>query len=105
VAGHEVFSMNRFLNNMTAACVAYVCVAGVCAAQNQSAADDARIKYERFKAVVKSETVVIVDVRDADSYRAGHIPGAVSVPLAGIASYADTLIKRNEKREIVIYCS
>ena len=27
---------------------------------------------------------VLVDVREADEFRAGHIPGAINVPLSGI---------------------
>jgi rhodanese-related sulfurtransferase len=45
--------------------------------------------------------VVVLDVRPEPEYRAGHIPGAQSVPLAELASLAPTLPRR---RQIVAYC-
>jgi rhodanese-related sulfurtransferase len=45
--------------------------------------------------------VVVLDVRPEVEYRAGHISGAVSVPLERLESIAPALPKR---REIVAYC-
>jgi len=45
--------------------------------------------------------VVILDVRPEAEYRAGHIPGAVSVPLEQLDAIAPALPKR---REAVAYC-
>ena len=45
--------------------------------------------------------VVVLDVRPEAEYRAGHIPGARSVPLAELASLAPRLPRR---RQIVAYC-
>jgi rhodanese-related sulfurtransferase/DNA-binding HxlR family transcriptional regulator len=45
--------------------------------------------------------VVVLDVRPEAEYRAGHIPGARSVPLAELASLAPKLPRR---RQIVAYC-
>ena len=45
--------------------------------------------------------VVLLDVRPEPEYRAGHIAGARSAPLAALADLAPTLPKR---REIVAYC-
>jgi rhodanese-related sulfurtransferase len=45
--------------------------------------------------------VVVLDVRPEPEYRAGHIPGAQSVPLAALASLAPSLPRR---RQIVAYC-
>lgn len=50
---------------------------------------------------VRSGTVTLLDVRPEEEYRAGHIPGAASIPL-------DDLERRIEElprdREIVAYC-
>jgi predicted methyltransferase len=40
-----------------------------------------RISMEEFTKLVSTGTVAIVDVRDAESYAAGHIPGAMLIPL------------------------
>jgi rhodanese-related sulfurtransferase/DNA-binding HxlR family transcriptional regulator len=45
--------------------------------------------------------VVLLDVRPEPEYRAGHIPGAQSVPLDVLASLAPKLPRR---RQIVAYC-
>jgi rhodanese-related sulfurtransferase len=45
--------------------------------------------------------VVFLDVRPAEEYRAGHIPGAVSVPLEELEQRLGALPK---DREIVAYC-
>jgi rhodanese-related sulfurtransferase len=45
--------------------------------------------------------VVVLDVRPEPEYKAGHIPGAQSVPVDALASLAPTLPRR---RQIVAYC-
>jgi len=45
--------------------------------------------------------VVLLDVRPDPEYKAGHIPGAQSVPLDALASLAPKLPRR---RQIVAYC-
>ena len=45
--------------------------------------------------------VVVLDVRPEPEYRAGHIPGAQSVPVDALASLASKLPRR---RQIVAYC-
>ncbi|WP_198684071.1 metalloregulator ArsR/SmtB family transcription factor [Brachybacterium sp. YJGR34] len=51
-------------------------------------------------AAVTSQMVVI-DVRPAEEYDAGHFPGSVSFPLAELEDRIDEL---PEDREIVVYC-
>jgi rhodanese-related sulfurtransferase/DNA-binding transcriptional ArsR family regulator len=50
---------------------------------------------------VRSGEVTILDVRPAEEYRAGHIPGALSVPVADLKARLGELPKG---REIVAYC-
>lgn len=50
---------------------------------------------------VRSGSVVVVDVRPAEEYRAAHIPGAVSVPLKDLPRRLRQLPVR---KEIVAYC-
>jgi rhodanese-related sulfurtransferase len=45
--------------------------------------------------------VVVLDVRPEPEYRAGHIPGARSVPLTALASLSPKLPRR---RQIIAYC-
>jgi rhodanese-related sulfurtransferase/DNA-binding transcriptional ArsR family regulator len=46
-------------------------------------------------------SVVVLDVRPELEYRAGHVPGALSVPVASIEAALQTLPK---DKEIVAYC-
>jgi rhodanese-related sulfurtransferase/DNA-binding HxlR family transcriptional regulator len=45
--------------------------------------------------------VVVLDVRPKREYEAGHIPGAISAPLAELTGIAASLPKR---KEVVAYC-
>lgn len=50
---------------------------------------------------VRSGEVTVLDVRPAEEFRAGHIPGAISVPLAELEANLSDLPRG---REVVAYC-
>ena len=50
---------------------------------------------------VRKGEVVVLDVRPPEEYRAGHIPGALSIPLKHLKSH---LSKLPRNQEIVAYC-
>ncbi len=50
---------------------------------------------------IRRGEVTVLDVRPAEEYRAGHIPGAVSVPLKDLKVYLPRLPRG---QEIVAYC-
>lgn len=50
---------------------------------------------------VRDGLVTVLDVRPALEYAAGHLPGAVNVPLSELEKY---LANINPEREIVAYC-
>lgn len=50
---------------------------------------------------IRGEGVVVLDVRPEEEYRAGHIPGARSVPVNALEAALETLPK---DKEIVAYC-
>jgi rhodanese-related sulfurtransferase len=62
-----------------------------------------RISVADLKRAAAAGQVLIVDVRDASSYADGHIPGAISVPLADVPAQAARL--KAAKKAIVTYCS
>lgn len=49
----------------------------------------------------KKGLVTVLDVRPAEEYAAGHIPGAINVPVDKLESYLSKLPKR---KEVVAYC-
>lgn len=49
----------------------------------------------------KKGLVTVLDVRPAEEYAAGHIPGAINVPVGKLESFLSRLPKR---KEVVAYC-
>lgn len=62
-----------------------------------------RISIAEFKKLRAEGEVMVVDVRDAESYKTGHIPGAVSIPLDQLAAHVAEL--KSAKKAIVTYCA
>lgn len=73
------------------------------AAQETDLTTAPRITQEEFKKLHDTHAVVVVDVRDGDQFKAGHIPGALSIPLDQVAARADEL--KAYKKPIVTYCA
>ena len=61
-----------------------------------------RIEQDDLLAHLKAADVTIVDVRDADSFLASHIPGALHIPLARVEGEVPYLPKT---KPIVTYCT
>ena len=51
----------------------------------------------------RNEVPLIVDVRRADEFAAGHVPGARNIPHTEIAARLDEL-RGNIHNEVVVYC-
>ncbi|HKO99322.1 MAG TPA: rhodanese-like domain-containing protein [Pyrinomonadaceae bacterium] len=62
----------------------------------------ARMGVTEAEAAVKQGEAVLLDVRQAPAYAAGHIKGAIFMPEAEIASRAGTLPKG---KKIITYCT
>jgi rhodanese-related sulfurtransferase len=59
------------------------------------------VETEELIRRVRSGEVTVLDVRPIEEYRAGHIPGAISIPVGELQERLKDLRKR---REIVAYC-
>ncbi len=59
------------------------------------------VKRDELIKLVKKGQVMVLDVRPPEEFAAGHIPGAVNVPLADLPKRLKTLPKG---QEIVAYC-
>lgn len=62
-----------------------------------------RISIDELKALMEKNAVLVIDVRDADSYAKGRIPGAVNVDYTLIFQQAGRF--KGETRTIVTYCA
>ena len=62
-----------------------------------------RISIDELKALMEKNAVLVIDVRDADAFANGHIPGAVNVDYTKVLDQADRF--KRETRTIVTYCA
>ncbi len=64
--------------------------------------DGARaVTFDEFEALIGDPDVTLVDVRPASEYTAGHITGAVNIP---VAELADRMAELPHDARIVAYC-
>jgi rhodanese-related sulfurtransferase/DNA-binding transcriptional ArsR family regulator len=59
------------------------------------------VTQDELVALASDDDVVIIDVRPTEEYEAGHIPGAVSIPLAELA---DRMGELPTDADVVAYC-
>jgi rhodanese-related sulfurtransferase len=87
------------------AAVAVVCawLPAVPAAGQDDLAKVSRITLAEAKKAIDARTVVVVDIRDPYSYAAGHIPGAILIPLQDVVRRAGEL--RAAKKPVITYCA
>lgn len=62
----------------------------------------ARIKPEELRDRIARSQVTVIDVRDAQSYLSGHIPGALHIAMAQLDGEISNLPK---DKPIVTYCT
>jgi hypothetical protein len=72
------------------------------AAHETQVAQVPRIKPQELRDLIARNAVTVIDVRDADSYLASHIPGALHIPMARIDGEVPYLPKG---KPIVTYCT
>ena len=65
--------------------------------------DSPRITQAEFKKLLSANDVIVLDVRGDQAYRAGHIPGAISVPLEAVDARAAEW--KAASKPVVTYCS
>ena len=94
--------MRRRLALIGAVAVA-AAVAAVAAAAAQYA--PGRMEIDEFRKLHAAGKVLVVDVRDEQSFRNGHIPDAINVPLGDHERAEHFNRLKAEKRPIVTYCA
>ncbi|MBA3268956.1 MAG: rhodanese-like domain-containing protein [Acidobacteria bacterium] len=84
------------------ALVAVLTCVGIAAAA-QAVRSVPRISIDEVKALMAKKQVVLIDVRDPQSFAEGHMPDAINVPFDHIPKHVDQWKK--EKRLLVTYCA
>src|SRR5829696_1768025 len=100
LAGPEVFELWRTLRTLAASRLAEV---ERLAAAYLGARDELEpvTRQELARRLQDGDDLVVLDVRPAAEYAAGHLPGAVSIPLAELRR---RLAELPADREVVAYC-
>jgi rhodanese-related sulfurtransferase len=62
-----------------------------------------RISIDELKVLLEQKAVLVIDVRDPESFAKGHIPGAVNVDYTQVLKEGGKFA--GEKRTIVAYCA
>jgi 3-mercaptopyruvate sulfurtransferase SseA len=70
---------------------------------DEEASPKLRVGWAEFKKQYDAGTIVVVDVRETQSFEAGHIPGSRSIPLPEIEKQPLALKKIG--KPIVFYCA
>lgn len=60
-----------------------------------------RLSVEEFRERLATGDTIVIDVRPAEEYARGHLPGAISMPLDELATHIDEL---PQDADIVAYC-
>jgi rhodanese-related sulfurtransferase len=101
----------RQLRRLAVAAFAILAVSGIALqAQNRTQQETGNstpqvIALEEFKTLYARGGVLAIDVRSKGAFAAGHIDGAINVPLDQLESHAADIRKRAKNRAIVTYCS
>ena len=59
------------------------------------------VSLDELRRRLRAGDVTVIDVRPVDEYRAGHIPGAISIPVAQLKRRLAEIPRR---REVIAYC-
>ena len=73
------------------------------AKEEQAIRNVPRISIDELKVLMEQGTVLVIDVRDPESFAKGRIPGAVNVDYTQMLKEAGRLA--GEKRTVVTYCA
>ena len=85
----------------------FVCVLAALVALNGCAAPEPgyrQISQEEAKEMMDTQTVIILDVREQSEFDAGHIPGAVLLPVGTITADTAAQVIPETDSVVLVYC-
>ena len=99
----------RLIGMVAAGLMAWLAFGAGLAAQKNKGPDDPqkvrRVQPAELNKLLAKGQAILVDVRSAQAYAAGHLDGAISIPAAEIEGRAAELRRRAGTRQVVLYCS
>src|SRR5690606_1538030 len=83
----DVHGRHTVMTRRFAATAIAISIAGAALVAAQAVRDVPRISIDEVKALMAKDQVVLIDVRDPQSFSEGHIPGAINVPFDFIPNH------------------
>jgi 3-mercaptopyruvate sulfurtransferase SseA len=62
-----------------------------------------RVSIDELKALMQRDAVLVLDVRNSDEFKSGHIPGAINLNYTRVTAEGGRF--KGESRTIVAYCA
>jgi hydroxyacylglutathione hydrolase len=62
-----------------------------------------RVSIDELKALMQQNAVLVLDVRNAEEFKSGHIPGAINLNYTRVTAEGGRF--KGESRTIVAYCA
>ncbi len=62
------------------------------------------VTTDQMKQIIKTGNALIMDARNPDAYKKGHIPTAINIPFLDVFNYIETLQSIPRDTLIIIYC-
>lgn len=63
------------------------------------------VNIEQVKKILNEKRALIIDARDIESYRHGHISGAINVPGLNVDQYFEEFVELPRDTLILLYCN
>jgi rhodanese-related sulfurtransferase len=70
-------------------------------APRSALAESATVTIDELKASLAHQGAILIDVREADEFAAGHIPGASLMPLS---TFDPAQLPKAEGKRVILYC-
>ena len=83
--------------------VLLVAVCAVASLSGQAVRNVPRVSIDELKALMQQNAVLVLDVRNADEFASGHIPGAINLNYTRVTAEGGRF--KGESRTIVAYCA
>jgi rhodanese-related sulfurtransferase len=80
---------------------------GLCSSiivQAQDSTAGKTISQNKFQRLLKKNNTVLLDVRTADEYKAGHLPGALQIDVMQPDDFKNKVSSLYKKKKYLLYC-
>ena len=92
----------QFIGNHPVLCGAFALLLALFI-RNETKRGGRSVTAQQLVDLMNKQNALVLDVRDAKDYKAGHIVDAVNIPYPALASRVDE-IKKHKERAIIVAC-